>query len=234
MEIVICEDNLQDQYNQVTALSDIIKKNGIPAVPFEVFDSGIDLLSDWQMNDESILFLDIHMPEMDGIEVANIIREKGYRGEVVFLTVSKNHVLYAFDVEALNYLVKGEVDQEKTEKVFLEAYQRVKEKNRKYITLNRGGDVRNISIDSISYFELKNRIVTVHYDDETFSFYSTMEKIESMVKEEQFVRIHRAYIVGITNIKKIQKKDICLTDGTVLPLSPVYANRNANIFKGDR
>jgi Response regulator of the LytR/AlgR family len=234
MRILFCDDvrQISEQYEQI--LSDIIAKHKITPVVFEFYESGIELLKASDVINGDILFLDIHMPEQDGMEVARKLRAKGYQGEIIFLTVSKKHILDAFDVDAFNYLIKQEVDYQRIEKVFLEAYERITEKNRKYITLSRGGHILNVPIDSISYFEMKNRIINVHYNEgDVFAFYSTMDKVEHMLRQEGFIRVHRAYIVAVNRIVKDENgKVIYLSDGERIPIGLIYAKNYRDALEG--
>ena len=224
MKVVLCDDDSRvcEEYTQI--LQEILAKAKFAPATFEVYDSGVQLLANWQWSNRDILLLDIRMPERDGIEVANELRKRGYRGEIIFLTVSKEHAFEAFDVDAYHYLVKDEVNRDKVESVFLEAYKEVTERERRYITLSRGGDLRNIAIDSIYYFAMKNRIMTVYYDDEEFSFYSTMDKIEEILKGQGFTRVHRAYLVATEKSRKAENgKEIHIANGDIIPLGAKYA-----------
>lgn len=234
MKIVICDDNKEEQNRYAKMLSEIIQKHQMSPISFEFYNTGKDLINNWVWDNNSLLFLDIHMPEMEGMEAANLLRQKGYRGEIVFLTVSKKHVVEAFEVEAFHYLLKEEVEKQKLEEVTIRAYKQVQEKKRKYITLSRKGDIRNIALDSIYYFEMKNRIITVHYGSgEAFSFYSTMDKLEKKLAGEEFLRVHRSYIAGISKIKKSeQEKEVCLLGEKRLPLGTRYITHYTNILKG--
>ena len=234
MKIVICDDNQVEQKQCREVLSEVVQKHEIATVSFEFYNTGKELIKNWIWDNNSILFLDIHMPEMKGIEAARLLRQNGYQGEIIFLTASKEHVLDAFDVEAFHYLIKDEVEKQKIEEVFLRAHRQIEDKRRKYITLSRRGDIRNVPLDSINYFEMKNRIITVYYGQkESFSFYSTMDKLEKKLAGEDFLRVHRSYIAGINKIKKTeQKKEVCLLGEKRLPLGTRYITQYANILKG--
>ena len=227
MRIVICDDDasIREQYSQI--LRTILEKNAILQVAIQSYDSGETLLKQWQWSNTDVLFLDIHMPIKDGVEVANELRAKGYQGEIIFLTVSKQHAVHAFNVDAFHYLVKGDTDQTKIEKVFMHAYADLIEKERTYITLSRGGDLRNIAVDSIYYFEMKNRRLTVYYqENESFEFYSTLDKIEKELKDEGFVRVHQGFLVNMNKSKKSQNtKEINIVNGDVVPIGIRYAKR---------
>ena len=229
MRIAICDDNIKELASYSKVLSQFIEKHKLTGTIIEKYESGDDLLKEWKWDKQSILFLDIYMPGTKGVDVAKVLREQGYEGKIIFLTASTKEVFDAFDVDAFHYLVKGTISQQKIEEVFLNVFNYMNEDTQRYITLSRGGDIRNVPLKSISHFELKNRITTVYYDDESFAFYSPLERIEKMLEGEGFVRIHRAYIVAISKINRYENKELQLVDGANLPISSKY-QKNLQMF----
>ena len=225
MRIVLCDDDSKICEQYQSNLQKIMTDNGLVPAIFEVYNSGVELLENWQWNNSDILLLDIRMPDKDGMEVAHELRERGYSGEIIFLTVSKEYAIKAFNVDAYHYLVKGEVNQDKVASVFLEAYEDVTERERRYITLSRGGDLRNIAVDSIYYFVMKNRIITVHYADETFAFYSTLDRLAELLEGQGFIRVHRAYLVAAAkSCKSDNDREVHMSNGDIIPLGTKYAS----------
>jgi Response regulator of the LytR/AlgR family len=249
MRIVICDDDINICEQYAKELEIILEDNHLPLVNIEIYKSGTELLAQWDENSSDILFLDISMPEKDGIEVANELRAKGYQGVIIFLTVSNQYGIEAFDVDAFHYLVKENSDRAKIEQVFLKAYEEILLRERKYITLSRGGELRKIAVDSIYYFELQNRRMTVHYQEslpvnqvgnalgrsaktEMFEFYSTIEKIEKALQDDGFVRVHQGYLVALRYVvQNADSKTIEMSNGECVPIGIRYANRVESALK---
>lgn len=233
MRIVICDDdiNVCEQYAKEMRI--ILDSNHIPRVTIETFTSGDELLEKWQRQSTDVLFLDIHMPDKDGVEVAQELREQGFQGVIIFLTISKKHALAAFDVDAFHYLVKSEANEAKVEEILLRVYAQAAEKERRYISLRRGADLRNVAIDSIYYFELANRRITVHYEaDETFDFYSTMDKVEASMAGEGFARVHQGYLVALAKSHKSDSgKEVDIINGDSIPIGRRYAKKYNEALK---
>ena len=93
------------------------------------------------------------------------------------------------------------------------------------MSLSCAGETRNIPLTDILYFEVIRRIITVHYGSEAFEFYSTMGKLENMLSQKGFVRIHRAFIVGHRHVASIKNNEVVMRDGTRLPVGRTYLKK---------
>lgn len=158
----------------------------------------------------------------NGLELARLIRKAGIKAIIIFFTRFKDAVYEAFDVDALHYLVNGEISTAKFDEVFRKAVLRAESHTQASIVLSCAGEQRKIVISQISYFEVFNRIVTVHYREGTFEFYSTLSRLEDSLVRRGFVRVHRAYLVSERFIAKVRRNEITLTDGTVIPVGGKY------------
>lgn len=160
----------------------------------------------------------------DGIEAARILREAEINADIVFFTRDRDRVFEAFDVDALNYLVDGEASLAKFDEVFRKARRRSETRFQSSIVLNCAGERRKIPLNQIYYFEVKNRIVTVHYIGGTFEFYSTISRIEDSLANRGFIRIHRSYLAAEMFITGISHGRVVLVNGDVLPLGGRYTD----------
>ena len=223
MRIAICDDNENEQIIYTRIVEDVLEKNSIDTEIIS-YVSGEQLLFDFENKKEfpEILLLDINMPGIDGIETAKKIRKTGYYGEIIFLTVSQNHMLLAFDVQAFHYVIKNVTLKNKIEEILIKAIVSVKEKETEYIMFNGIGEYRNVPIAAIKYFEIVKKIIHVIYDREEFKFISTMNKIEVMFIPYGFIRIHRLYIVSLNYIRSRSYDKLILFDGTEFPIGRKY------------
>ncbi|MEA4922530.1 MAG: LytTR family DNA-binding domain-containing protein [Eubacteriaceae bacterium] len=225
MRIIICDDDqsLIDEYKE--GIGRIAAKNGID-VRVEGLISGERLLFELSddPNDVDLIYMDINFQEkMDGIIATKQLRDIGYKNEIVFLTKDKSRVFEAFDVEPLHYIVKDVTDAKKFEEILMTAAERVDAKNSEVIALSCAGDNRNIPIKSILYFEVVRRVIEVHYDDEVFEFYSTIGKLENLLFDKGFIRVHRAYLVSMDHIKSVKSTELVLDSGESIPVGRTHA-----------
>lgn len=93
----------------------------------------------------------------------------------------------------------------------------------RYVMFRNSTKYRNIEIGSIEYFEVKDHLITVHYgENESFSFYTTMAKLEAMMMPYHFARIHRSTIVSVDKIVNMIGGSVVLCSGKTLPVGRSY------------
>ena len=216
----MCDDEptaIREYENRINTLG---KKHGLD-FSIKSFQNADQLF--FYMEDEKavidIVFLDIQMPGIDGIEAAVRLRQKGYSGEIIFLTKQADKAIKGYDVKAYHFIVKSPESDPNFERIFLEAVNHVQNKTAEYITFQGIGESRNIAIRDISYFSVDRRIITVHYGRESFEFYSSMEKVENVMLEYGFLRAQRSYLVNIDYISDFTAESITMKDGTIITLS---------------
>ena len=223
MLVIICDDDEKTITRYEDYLRGVCEKNGFEA-DFARYKSGDQLLffANDIVRDGDILFLDVSMPGTNGIETARKLRELGYEGELIFLSASREAVFYAFDVRANNYLLKEQLSEERIEEVFLKAAREVQEKQSEYLLLTGVGEHRNVPVQAIQYFEINQKIVTVHYSGTTFEFVSTMGKLENLMFNRGFVRISRSILVATRYIQSFVYEQVTLRSGETLPVGRKY------------
>lgn len=237
MKIAVCDDQ-EDQVEQYTArLVELAKKHNISAT-FSRYSSGAALLFSLEDADvrPDLVYLDINMPGSNGITVAEKMREMRLPMEIVFLTVSQEHFYDAFDLAALNYLVKGQTMPERFEHVFLQAVKRVQDRQADTILLTCAGRNCNIRVRDITYFESQGKLMIVHYtlgsQKKKFEFYSSMEHLQEQLWGKGFVRTHRAYLVSTNYVSSIGYNTLQLLDGVELPVGRTYYRQAYEKIKG--
>jgi len=226
MKIAICDEHLTDIKEYEEIFRKIAKEHKFHFDSI-YYENGQQILLNFEMNRKQfaeIILMDIHMPGFSGIETALELRQYGYSGEIIFLTSSKNYMLDAFDVEALHYIVKNETPTHKVEKIFLRAIKKASEKRQENILFTAGGEYRNVAVNSIRYFVIYKKIVTVHYaDHQTFEFYCpSLEKIEKQLEFLGFIRIHRGYLVSLSKIIYCSYDMVLLDNQEELPIGRKY------------
>lgn len=174
-----------------------------------------------------ILFLDIQMPGTDGMQIARQIREYDKSMQIVFVTGIENYVFEAFDVEALNYLVKP-IDDKKLEAVLKIAQEKIANSikpidTRQSIVVSAGGIHTKIYLDDIIYAEVFNRKIMIHTTSENIEYYGKLTELEDMAGEN-FFRPHRAYLINMKYVERYDATNIYLEKGQVLMAKQNYKN----------
>lgn len=203
----------------------LAKKDGTALTIDEVktAETGDRYIDPIKFEDTDIFLIGMNS-NFDGIGIAKSIRKAGLNSVIVFFTRFKDAVFDAFDVEALHYLVIGEISTAKFDEVFRKAVSIAESRTQASIVLSCAGEQRRIIISHIYYFEVFNRIVKVHYREGTFEFYSTLSRLEDSLVRRGFVRVHRAFLVSERYIAISKRNEITLIDGTKIPVGGRYVN----------
>ena len=165
--------------------------------------------------DFDVIFLDIEMGGMSGVELAKKIRDQNRSIQIVFITGYMEYISEGYDVEALHYLLKP-VKKEKLEGVLCRAVERIGMQE-KALLLQSGGEMVRIPLYEIRFMEVQKNYVTIH-GKEDYSMKSTLREMGKDL-DGRFFQAHRSYIVNLSFVKKITKSTVVLKDGTVIPLA---------------
>ncbi len=216
MRVFLCDDDTRD----VSRLAKLIRKYGTDNnIKFciDSYSSGEELLDDiLTEKNVDMIFLDINLARMNGIEIAGKIREKNESVPIIFITAYINYALEGYKVRANRFLVKDDL-----ENTFSECMDDIcKEiiKKRKSMMFRCVDGDRRINLSDISLFETSGRQVIIHSADKTFQMYEKLNSLEEEMESYGFIRIHRFYLVNVRYISNIHNYELSLTDGKKLPI----------------
>jgi DNA-binding LytR/AlgR family response regulator len=186
-------------------------------------NSATEALSLLKSEKVDILFLDIQMPEMTGLELLKTLRNPPI---VIFTTAYPNYALESYEIDAADYLLKP-VAFDRFVKALNKAEDRLKSMNHTenadtpdYIFVKADGKLVKINIPDICYVEGLKDYVIIHTPQSKVVTHNTMKNIEALLlTDENFIRIHRSYIINLRFVKEIEGnsfrvKDQLLTIGT--------------------
>lgn len=219
--IGICDDDEQFTGVLETAVLEMSKNMGVE-IKTNVFLSGESLANDLckDGNRHDLLFLDIEMKNMDGIEVAKKIREVDGSVLLIYVTSHQEYAIEAYEVSPFRFLVKP-LNYDILKKYFLQAYNKLSA-GKFYYQFKYSREYYKILVEDILYFESYRRIVMIKnkYGRE-LKYYDRLNKIEKELKNTgaNFWRIHQSYLVNVRYIIKKSYDEIELVDGTILMIS---------------
>ena len=213
MQIGVCDD--QEEMREM--LMDKIKKV-YPSEDIMPYRLGQEVLD--ALYPPDILFLDIQMPDMNGLQTARELRKRSQQMIIIFVTVTKDYVFQSFDVGAFHYLVKPFAD-DKFAEVLQNAVRQFEEQKTKYrdtkterpglIVMTKGKHV-TIPLEDIVYAEVFDRRIMIHTMDADIEYYGKMKELEKMAGDD-FYRPHRAYLINFNFICKYDATTIYLKKG---------------------
>ena len=176
------------------------------------FTDSVEAINAVKEQKPDLLFLDIQMPDLNGMELAHMIPPTT---RVIFTTAFKEYAFESYEVSALDFLLKP-IRYNK----FLSAVEKAKqwyerepadddEKKSKSLFIRVDGELRNVSIDSITYVSGMKDYVMFYLDGESKPLIThlTMKAVEAMLPTDRFLRVHRSYIIAVDKIKKIDRND---------------------------
>ncbi len=194
------------------------------------YSSGEELLKNNERID--ILFLDIGMRGMDGIETARMLRAHGYNGFLIFITVLKEMVFQSSEVQPFDYLVKPVQEEhfEKTmERLFLSMQDRLSPE-KVNLLVQKGCESNIISFQDIICCEIIDRKVYLYLvSGEVIDYYDRIENLEKKL-DERFFRCHRSYLINLNHLKSYRNNTAYMADGKEIPVSRLRSKEFSKVI----
>ncbi|ATD54559.1 LytR/AlgR family response regulator transcription factor [Clostridium chauvoei] len=172
------------------------------------FEDGADALKFLQDNNVDVLFLDINIPGIDGINLAKILNKLNFIGKIVFITAYKDYALDAFDIHAFDYLLKPFSEEriisslERLEKLNIECKE-IDSKSDK-LSVIKNGKIYVVNTKDIYYLEAAGRTVKVFINGEEYLSKHKISELENKLSSKEFYKSHRSYIVNLDKVEEIK------------------------------
>lgn len=214
-QIAVCDDLKEARAQLLPMLQEYLAAKGLTAALAE-FDSGEALCEAFAPGAFCLVFLDIYMIGMSGVETARRLRAADPNCAIIFTTTSREHGADAFDVEAFYYLVKP-IDKEKLFAVMNKWYALLCEI--KTLSLKCGWTTREIFIRDILYIEVRGRNSSVHTAAGIFETQTPLSAIEAMLPAGEFCRPIRYCLAAHRYIRSVGADGLTLSNGEKLPVS---------------
>jgi two-component system LytT family response regulator len=207
MRVIIVEDEVPAQQE----LSWLIKEHSQMEI-VGIFDDGLDVLKYLQHHEVDAIFLDINIPSLDGVLLAQNISKFARRPFIVFITARKEHAVEAFELEAFDYILKPWEESRiismlnKLHHAWQQQNQSQAGATRENATINLIKDERIIvtDINDIYYAEAHEKMTFVYTRRETYIMPINITEFCSRLPEGHFFRCHRSYCVNLSKIREIE------------------------------
>jgi DNA-binding LytR/AlgR family response regulator len=199
--------------------------------------NAVDALDVLNLNDIQLLFLDIRMPDIDGIQLLKSL-SLAHRPLVVFTTGYPEYAIEGYNFEVLDYLLKP---------ISFERF--LKTASKAQFALHAGKNVPQQSNDNRDFIFIKSdyKTIKVNFEDIIYieglkdycKIYTTtgsiltlrsMKTVEQILPKERFARIHRSYIISISKIKMISKNQVIVNDDIHIPISESFKDNFNSII----
>ena len=182
----------------------------------------LDALNIMKSERVDLLFLDIQMPEIKGTDLAKLVPN---HTQVIFTTAYSEYALEGFELSALDYLLKP-ISFER----FLSAVNKAKPNKEVYtkdkdsadsITIKSGYDLHKLKYEDILYIESDSEYVNFYLGDKKFMSLQSLKKLIELLPTDQFMRVHRSFIVNRKKVTSLKGRDIYIGNKEI-PVSAQY------------
>lgn len=218
MKIAICDDEPIELARISTLLGEYrtARKSGFT---YKVFSGALELLEEMRTEPFDLLFLDVLMPGINGIQAAHDIRAFDEHIKLVFFTVSKEFAVESYSVGATTYLLKP-ITRETLFPVLDKLFADAQQKDDYLAVRCKTGSAR-ILFSKLSHVEVLGKTLFFHMSDgvvyETTAPLS--EYAESILSRPEFLRVHRAFIVNLWQMRELNAQDFITLSGKNVPIS---------------
>jgi DNA-binding LytR/AlgR family response regulator len=214
MKIAIVEDDQEDSELLEKLLKQYLLGENMK-VDITVYRSGEDLLVETPL-ELDLLFLDIQMDGLNGIQVAAKVRQTNEHIVIIFVTNNPQYALAGYSVDALDYLIKPPT-KELIERLMPRAVRRLGEADRACLTIHNYDGLFVVNLSDINYIELENRRTIVHTKTASISCIGTLQSMEEQLPG-MFFRCHSAFLVNLMAVECLKGQDVVVA-GKQIPIS---------------
>lgn len=213
--------------NNVTGLMlhEMLKKiDGIEVM--RVFNSAIEARTYLKENAIDMLFLDVEMPGMTGLELLKVLPEKPL---TIMVTAKKEYAVEAFELNVVDFLVKPfslsrvMLAVEKAIELLQMKNTRLNQVEKDHIFIRDNKAIRKILLSDILWIESKGDYVKIITPNSSYIIHSTLKNMEENLPAKNFVRIHRGFLISLDKLEYIED-GAAYIQGTSLPVSETYKN----------
>jgi DNA-binding LytR/AlgR family response regulator len=217
---------VDDEFHAIDVLRSYIEKTPGLTLKGASTDPGAALQQVIAKDPPRLTFLDIDMPELSGMEFAGMV---SLYTKVIFTTSFPEYAIEAFEKEAFDYLLKP-ISYERFLKTITTARKNLLETekirtgpaNYFYIKSDTRGKLLRVTIAEIVFVEALQNYVRIHCQSDKFTAYLTMEEVAEWLPKNNFIRVHRSFIINADRIKALENGQVTLDNMAVISLGRLY------------
>jgi DNA-binding LytR/AlgR family response regulator len=218
IQIGICDDRAEDIKILTEALYDYDASFKISA-----YNDGESFIEDWLEGKVlfDIVFLDIYMPGVNGIETARQMRADMKNAKIIFISSSNEHYPEAYDLFAFNYLLKP-LNRERLNRVLDQALADIMGERQQQISFSYKGTTYRIFCREILYIESSDKTIYFHMTDKRIlQCYGKLDELLKQLPEDSFIRCHQSFVVNILHVREMADNHFRI-DQAVISISRKY------------
>lgn len=215
IQLAICDDN----QNDLTHLKNMISSNQSLTIKIHEYINPQKCLKDIENGMHFDCFLlDILMNEDNGIDIAHTLRNTHPKTPLFFITATPEFALQGYEVDALRYYLKP-IDENRFMSDFVSMMKFTEANKNAHLTINNHNGVTKINLDEIYYIESILRTITIHTKNQSYVLSGKISEFEMRLKDNDFIRVHKSFLVNLGAIHNIFKDTITMDNGEKILLS---------------
>ena len=218
VNIAICDDEIAI-CNQIEQY--IIETFTAKEIDFstDIFTSGNSLCKAMKTETYDLVFLDIELPGINGIQTGTFIRDNLHNNtiQIVYISAVQSYAIQLFQSRPMNFLVKP-LDSHSVKEVLL-TFLRLFGDTDTFFTFKVNGHFHKLALSDILYFESHKRKVTVVTRESSYDFYGSLKKICEQISSTFFIMIHQSLLINFNHVIFFEYDRITMSNNEVLPVS---------------
>lgn len=228
LRMAVCDDLEEDRVQLARMVRSYAQRRGL-SMELRLFASGNELLDAARRPDFChVLFLDIFMPGLSGLDAARQLRAAGCMASIVFATTSQDYGVMSFDVQAADYLVKP-FRQEEVDRALDWCLEHMPEPLRS-LSVYAEREPQEFPLASVLYIEVLGHQSHIHTLRQTVVVRKSLDDVERAVDSPDFFRCHRSFLVNLNHVERIESSDFLMSDGARIPISSPNLPRARDTF----
>ena len=232
MQIYLCED-IKAHAGQLQEVLEDCARECKTDIKITGFSTAEDLLCDLRGKKETgehfpiLLFSDIELPGMSGVELGKILKREMPQIRIVFMTAYEQYAIEGYGTGAMRYLLKPPAKDDVI-KILLEITEI--QNREKHIIIKNTKDEICVSVNDILYISAEDKYLVVHTKSQKLLTRGSLQDYEDMLEQCGFFRVHRKYLVNLRHHKSITNGSIILSDEVMIPISRRKENAYRSAF----
>lgn len=222
-KVAICSSDIHDCSNIEEKILCYSKKKKL-SIEVEIFYSSERFIEYMENNAiYDIVFIDTELKVINGIKLGKVIREKYWVDmiAIIYISTKITTALQLFEIMPSDFILKPISEKDICKALDFIIFTTYKRKLRVF-NFKIAGIIYKVSLEEILYFESNNKIINIYTKYEKKSFYSTLDKVEKQLVNQNFFRIHKSYFVNWKYVSQCSCNKIVLNNNIELPISQTY------------
>lgn len=217
-KIAIVEDDKKQQENTINILKKYAGEHSL-LFSYNSFENGFNFLDNYKAGLYDIVFMDINMPGINGLEASKELRKIDSDVILLFVTDFAQFAIRGYEVDAYDFIVKP-ISYEHLSLKFDRLIPNLKKRNEEVkINLKNGNQILSLNVDEIIYVEVKSHDTVIHCEDKEYCVRIPLSNIEEQLPKDKFYRCNHCYIINFKYVGKIDKYQLIMSNGEELTIS---------------